>query len=376
MAGNSTTQDRTEKPTPKRLRDARKRGQVPRSRELSTAAVVGVAVMMLSSGGARMGRAALQLMREGLQIDPVELLDPGRVVVRFASALRFSLLAVSPVLVGTVFAALLAPWLLGGWNFSASALKPDFSRINPLSGLARMVSLKALVELAKSVAKSALIGVIGALYVMRHLNEISVLGLEAPTAAAIHLLRMTLSVLLWMTAALLLIALLDAPYQRWSYMKQLRMTRQEVRDELKESEGRPEIKARVRRQMQQMAQKRMMEKVPGADVVVTNPTHYAVALQYTAGKMRAPVVVAKGAGEIAATIRQLAREHRVPLLSSPPLARALYRSVNLDREIPVALYAAVAQVLTYVYQLRSWRGGTPPAVPNIDHVPGGDPDPE
>ena len=190
-----------------------------------------------------------------------------------------------------------------------------------------------------------------------------------------------LSVLLgamgWMALALAAIAVLDAPYQLWSYARKLRMSRQEVRDEAKQSEGRPEVKAKVRQLQMQMSRRRMMEKIPGADVVVTNPTHYAVALKYDGKGMRAPRVVAKGAGEVAAVIRELAREHRVPLVSAPPLARALYRAVDLEKEIPGDLYAAVAQVLTYVYQLKAWRGGSrPPQAPDIGPVPGGEPDPE
>jgi flagellar biosynthetic protein FlhB len=372
----SSAQDRTEEATPRRKREARERGQVPRSRELSTAAVVGAAVLILTVAGSHVAAAALSFMRGALQVDAAMLVDPTQVAVIAGRQMRRGLTVVAPLLGGTVIAALAAPALLGGWNISVRALQPDFSRVNPARGLGRILSVQGLFELSKSIMKFALLGAIGAFFIWHHRAELSELGLEAADAGAGHLARLVVGCLGWMTLGLVLIASVDAPYQRWNYLKQLRMTKQEIRDEYKQSEGRPEVKAKIRRIQHEMARRRMMEKVPTADVVVTNPTHYAVALKYTAGTMRAPVVVAKGVDVLAAAIRELAEQNRVPLVAAPPLARALYREVDLDAEIPVPLYAAVAQVLTYVYQLRNWNGGLKPKVPEIGDVPGGEPDAE
>jgi flagellar biosynthetic protein FlhB len=374
MADNAD--QKTQEATPKRKREARERGQVPRSRELSTAAVVGAAVLVMMMSGSHIAASALEFMRGALRIDADLLSEPRRSIMFGAQRLREAMLIMAPVFGATVVAALLAPTLLGGWNFSLRAIKPDFSHINPISGLGRVFSGRGLVELLKSIAKFSLIGVVGTVYLWQHRADLAGLSQQPAEMACAQMIHLVAACLGWMALALAFIAAIDAPYQRWNYFKQLRMTMQEVREEYKQSEGRPEVKARVRRLQHEMARRQMMEKVPTADVVVTNPTHYAVALQYKAGTMRAPVVVAKGADVIAAAIRELAQQHRVPLVSAPPLARALYRGVDLDAEIPVELYAAVAKVLTYIYQLRNWASGARPLPPQIDAVPGGEPDPQ
>jgi flagellar biosynthetic protein FlhB len=321
-----------------------------------------------------MGGAALEIMRKSLQIDVGMLDDPHHLPEMFGNVLFHSMMVALPIFGGTFVGALIAPALLGGWNFSPSAILPDFSRLNPLSGIGRVFSVQGLFELVKSIIKFTLIGACAGTYVWKHRFDLMGLG-DLPTRSAIAFLgQMVIGTLEWATAGLVIIALIDAPYQRWNYIRQMRMTRQEVRDEYKQMEGRPEVKARIRRLQQEMSRRRMMEQVPTADVVITNPTHYAVALKYAAEKMRAPVVVAKGAGEVAASIRDLAMKNRVPLVSAPPLARALYREVDLEDEIPVPLYAAVAKVLTYIYQLRSWSGGERPKLADIGEVPGGEPD--
>jgi flagellar biosynthetic protein FlhB len=375
VADSSSSQDRSERPTAKRLREARERGQVPRSRELSTALVVGAGVALLIGTGRDFGLASLRLMGQGLQLDAELLSRPQDLAALLLLRLGQGLLAAAPLLGATLLGALLAPWLLGGWNMSFGAIRPDFSRINPLSGLGRIVSSHGLVELGKGLAKIGTIGAVAAVYLWRERATFAALAMEPLKAAIGHSGALCLGLAAWLAGALLLIGLIDAPYQRWTHLKRLRMTRQEVREEMKQSEGRPEVKARIRRLQHEMSRRRMMEQVPKADVVVTNPTHYAVALQYSAERMRAPRVVAKGAGVVAAAIRELATRHHVPLVSAPPLARALYRNVDLDREIPAELYAAVAQVLTYIYQLREGRGATPPPrPPQIGDVPGGEPD--
>lgn len=368
-------QERTERATPKRQRDARKRGDIPRSRELGTAMVLAVGVGALWAFGGAIARRCASLMSEGLKIDPAVLESPQRLPALFGEALVSSLWVLLPLMVAVMGAVFAAPLLLGGLNFSVEALKPDFGRLNPVAGFGRIFSKNSLMELVKALLKFALLGGLASMFLWLSHDEFRGLSLEDPRAAIGHGLKLLLHCAFWLLGGLLLLAFIDAPYQWLAYQKKLRMTRQEVREEMKESEGRPEVKAKIRQMQHQMASRRMMEQVPTADVIVTNPTHYAVALKYSAGEMRAPKVIAKGADEIAATIRQLATEHRIPVVSAPPLARALYRSTKLDQEIPAPLYEAVAQVLTYIYRLRQWRSGPAPVLPAIVEVPGGEPDP-
>lgn len=376
---DDSAQDRTEAATPKRKADARKKGQIPRSRELSTAAVVlAGAGGVLAWGGSAAG-SALALLRDSFSAIPAALDDPTQLPVLAGRVVAQGFIPVLPILSVTTLAALAAPMLIGGWNFSPGAAAPDLSRVNPLSGLKRMFSLNSLAELFKALIKFLLIGAIAAAVIWSDRERLLALSSLPVSAAVAEGLRLSLAALLWMGGGLLVIAAIDVPWQLFQYAKQLRMSKQDVREEYKQSEGKPEVKAKIRRLQQEMANARMMEQVPTADVVVTNPTHYAVALSYSAGKDRAPKVVAKGADELARRIRELAVENKVPMVEAPPLARALYRSCELDAEIPSALYQAVAQVLSYVYQLRELqrgrRRGQPPAPPKVDEsLPGGQPD--
>ncbi len=381
MSEQGGSQDKTERATPKRIRDARKRGEVARSRELASLIVVGGGVITLMLLSAPLATGGARWMQRALSPDPQMLSRPADMTHHFASLIFGGFALALPLLIVGFLAGIVAPLLLGGWNFSNEALKPDFKRINPLSGIGRMFSMQSLVELAKTLLKALALGAIAAIYIATRLDEIMALGRQAAGPAMAGGLKIVLGCLGWTLAGLLLIALIDAPYQLWSYAKKLRMTRQEVRQEHKEAEGAPEVKGRQRQLQAQISQRRMMEAVPTADVIVVNPTHYAVALKYDAGKMRAPKVVAKGADLIALSIRELARQHRIPIVEAPPLARALYRGAQIDDEIPANLYSAVAQVLTYIYQLRSWRqktgaAGERPALPRIGDVPGGEPDPQ
>jgi flagellar biosynthetic protein FlhB len=375
MSGD-TTQDKTESASPKRRREARKRGEVPRSRELTTALVMMTAAGTLIGSGGNIANGARQIMSKALSFDAVVLNDPSQMPALLGHTLFDSLSLFTPVILGLVVIALVAPMLLGGWNFSAQAALPTFSRINPLSGLARLFSTHSLMELLKNVLKFALLATVAGTAWWASRGELIGLGNEPGSNGVIHAGHMVLHAFAFMCGALLFIAALDVPYQLWSYEKKLRMTKQELREEYKESEGRPEVKQRIRRMQQQLSKRRMMEKVPTADVIVTNPTHYAVALKYKQGEMRAPVVVAKGVDQIALMIRELGTKNRIPILEAPPLARSLYRNTELDAEIPVNLYAAVAQVLTYVYQLKMYRSGQPPARPDIGDVPGGEVEPK
>jgi flagellar biosynthetic protein FlhB len=272
------------------------------------------------------------------------------------------------VLLITLIAALGAPLSLGGWSFSPSAMGLKFSRLDPIAGFRRMLSLRSLVELGKSLAKFMVVAAAAAIFLSQNLAELLGLGGEPIDLAIAHSMSMTGEALIALTCALVLIAAVDVPFQLWQYHQDLRMTREEIRQESKEDDGSPEMKGRIRTLQRQMAERRMMTDVPKADVIVVNPTHYAVALRYDDKKMRAPTVVAKGVDLMAARIREVASEHKVPIFEAPPLARALHRNVDIGNEIPAGLYVAVAQVLTYIFQLRTARRDhlAPPPLPNIE----------
>jgi len=362
MAENESAGERTEQPTPKRLADARKQGNIPRSRELATAAVFAAGVMALLGFGPAMARAALRWMRAALTPD-VQLLGAPQDLFAHTGHLLLRLFAViAPLLVICLIAGLAAPLVMGSLKVSSKALAPDLKRLNPLAGIKRLYGMQALAELVKSLLRVALVGSAAGLCLWQGLRQLLPVLNQALEPAIAHALGFTMTLLVSTAAALAVLALLDAPYQWWNWKRKLKMTRQELRDELKDSEGKPEVKSRIRQIMQQMAQRRMMDAVPTADVIVVNPTHYAVALKYAGESMRAPTLVAKGADEIAARIRAVGERHQIAIVHAPPLARALYREADVGQEIPARLYIAVAQVLSYVYQLRAWvpgRGGAP-----------------
>lgn len=367
MAG-ADAEERTESPTPKRLEEARQKGQIPRSRDLSTAAVMMTGAAGLHYLGGMLGGELFEMMRRSLTLSRVQALDAAQVVPALANAVGSGLIACLPLFGLISLAAVLAPLVLGGWSFSTQALAPQFSRLNPLSGFKRMLSLQALMELLKALAKFGVVGVVAYLVLRNGTSELLGLGQEPLRLAIAHSMQLTGSGLLSVSAGLLLIAGVDVPLQLWQYAKQLKMSRAEIRQEMKESEGSPEIKGRIRQMQQELARRRMMQEVPKADVIITNPTHFAVALRYDDQRMRAPIVVAKGVDAIAARIRQVGTEHAVPLFEAPPLARVLYRNVDLGEEVPAALYVAVAQVLGYVFQLRTAQrtGAQLPPRPQVE----------
>jgi flagellar biosynthetic protein FlhB len=369
MADNEhDDRERTESPSQKRLDDARQHGQVPRSRDLGAALAVLTGGLGLYGLGAAAGQRLAAMLRDGLSLGHADIADGASMLPHLQHAALQGLLAAAPLLALLLAAAVLAPLLIGGWNFSTQALVPDFGRLNPVAGLGRIFSSRGLIELGKALARFVVVAAVAVVVLMKQFHSFASLSVEPTRVGVTHALSLAGTALIALGGALAVIALVDVPLALWQYYKGLRMTRQELRDENKETEGSPETRSRVRRVQQQLARRRMMQQVPKADVVVTNPTHYAVALRYEEQRHRAPVVVAKGADLIALTIRRLAQEHGVPIVEAPPLARALHGSCELGDEIPARLYAAVAKVLTYVYQLRAARryAAVTPPPPQIE----------
>jgi flagellar biosynthetic protein FlhB len=361
-------QERTEQATPKRRKQAREKGQVPRSIELSMAAVCIAAAAAIYSLGRTAAGSFADLMRDTLSLGPATVMSEDAIWPALTTAGARALWIVMPILGATFLAALAAPIAIGGWNFSAGALLPKFSKLNPATGLGRIFSARGLMELGKGMAKVAVVGVIGWVLLRGLTPQLMGLSAEPLPGAIAHAAQLCGYALLVLVCSLAVIAAFDVPFQLWQHAKELRMTREEVREEYKESEGSPETRGRIREAQRALARGRMLQDVPKADVVVTNPTHFAVALRYDEGKMRAPIVVAKGTDLLALRIRELASEHGVPIVEAPPLARALHKNVDIGREVPAALYVTVAQVLTYVYQLRAARerGAAPPPPPTIN----------
>jgi flagellar biosynthetic protein FlhB len=368
MAENENGQDRTEQPTPKRLDEARRSGQVPRSRELTTAAVVLIAGIGLRFSGAGMAAGYAGLMKSGLSLSREQVLDENQLLPHAVALAWQGITASAPILGLTLAAALLSPLAIGGWNLSFQSMVPDFGRLNFITGLQRVISVRGITELAKAYAKFLLVGTIAVVFLHAKTGELMDLGNEPLNSAIGHAANLASQALLALAASLAVIGAIDVPLTLRQYTNQLRMSRQEVRQEHRESDGAPEMKGRIRRMQQDLARRRMLQEVPKADVVITNPTHYSVALRYDEKRMRAPIVVAKGVDEVAANIRRIAAENKVPIFEAPPLARVLFRDVDLNEEVPSTLYVAVAQVLTYVFQLRTATatGAARPVRPIID----------
>lgn len=363
--------DKTEEATPQRLQKAREEGQVARSRELSTFLLMAGGLAGLWLGGGWFADALLKVGRSSFGFDAAVAHDPARLLTHLLEELLTVAIGVAPLFGLLFIVALAAPNLLGGWLLSGKSIKLDFDRLDFFKGLGRMFSANSLAELGKAIAKSLLIGAVAVLFVQLHLGELLGLAGEETRTAVVHALRLVFFCAALMILAFVVVVGIDVPFQVWNHHKKLRMSRQEIKDEQKEQEGDPQIKMRIRQQQQRVARQRMMAAVPTADVVVTNPSHYAVALAYDGARMRAPRVVAKGVDEVAARIRALAAEHQVPLLAAPPLARALHRHADIDAEVPAALYTAVAEVLAWAYQF-DWarRAGEPaPEAPGAIPVP-------
>lgn len=364
-------QDKTEAPSGKRLADSRRKGQVPRSRELNTFVTLIASSALFVLQGSNMANGLLAMMRGQFQLSRDAVFDPMAPSIHFKQALIDGVWVILPFLLALIVADLLAPLLMGGWNYTTEAFEPKFSKLNPLAGLKRIIGIQGVIELIKAIIKTVLVGFMA--WYLFEVNFDDFMSLSRlPVGRAIeHAGDIIVFCFLMLSAALLLVVAIDVPYQLWHYYDQLKMTKQEVRDEAKEQEGSPEVKGRIRRMQMEAAQRRMMEAVPHADVIVTNPTHFAVALKYDQNNSGAPILVAKGTDLVATQIRTLAMGAKVPLVAAPSLARALYYSTELNQEIPRGLFLAVAQVLAYVFQLRvaSQQGWHKPVPPSDVEVP-------
>lgn len=358
-------QEKTEEPTPKRQQEAKEKGEVPRSRELNTAMVMIAAALALSVFGGYMGAGLVSVMETAFQPDRAQLFDRFEVFHLARGFVGQGLLIVAPFAAVMLVVALLTPAIIGGWTISAQPMQPKLEKINPIKGFKRIFGTKALVELAKAMAKVLVVGGVGLLLMLGFRDDYRALGSVGLEAGFVHGATLFYWAFAALSVALLVIAAVDVPYQLYEHRKKLRMTKQEIKEEHKQTEGKPEVKSKIRQLQSQLAQGRIMERVPSADVVVTNPTHYAVALKYDQSRMKAPQVVAKGVGLVALQIREIAGEHDIALFESPPLARAIYYTTKLEQEIPAGLYLAVAQILAYVYQLKTAAAdGTSPTRPD------------
>ena len=357
MAESESGAEKSEDPTEKRKQDSRKKGEIARSRELNTLAVVLAGTGGLLMFGGALGQRIMQVMHKNFSLPRELLLDERYMAISLLQSAQMAGDALVPLFFVLLMAAIIGPVSLGGWLFSMEALAPKFSRMNPFSGLKRMFSMKSIVELLKALGKFSIVLLVALFVLARARNELIKFASEPLEMAILHSMQVVGWSALWLACGLIVIAAIDVPFQMWDSKQKLKMTKQEVRDEYKDSEGKPEVKSRIRQLQREMAERRMMSAIPEADVIITNPTHFAVALKYDTEKGQAPILLAKGGDFLALKIREIGNEHKIMLLESPALARAVYYSTEVEQEIPAGLYLAVAQVLAYVYQLRQYHAG-------------------
>lgn len=363
MAEEDTSQEKTEEPTPRKLEKAREEGNVARSRELNTSAVLIVAAICLIVFGPGIVRTMINATVFFFSFDPRASWDTAIVGQYFSTGVYEVFWSLIPMFGFLLIAALFAPIGLGGWNFSTKAIAPKGSRLNPLSGIKRMFSMNSLVELLKGWGKVIVVATAAIIVLVGLKNQFLSMVFQPTESAIEHSVTIIAWSFLFIAASTILIAIIDVPFQIYSHTKKLRMTMQEIKEEFKNTEGKPEVKAKIKQLQREMANRRMMADVPEADVIITNPTHYAVALKYEPNAMPAPLMVAKGVDHVAFKIREIGEEYKIPILEMPALARSIYHHTDIGGEIPEGLYIAVAQVLAYVYQVDQWQKGNMPEKP-------------
>jgi flagellar biosynthetic protein FlhB len=363
--------EKTEEASPRKLEKAREEGDIPRSKELSTFAGLMAAALGLWLTGSQIINQLQNIVITGLKFDSQIIENTNKTSVDFRSEIINLSINFLPFFAIVTLIGILSPILVGGWIFNGKSLEPKLDKLDPIKGFGNIISKNSLVELLKSILKTILIGIVSWFVTKSMIHDILALSIQPFRMASHNQGQILLICFINISAAFAIIAMLDVPYQLHRYAKKLMMTRQDLKDESKESEGNPETKAKIRSIQREMARKRMMAAVPKADVVITNPTHYSVALSYPEDTDFAPIVVAKGLGEVALKIQAIAKEHQIMIVESPMLARALYKHTDIDQEIPTTLFSAVAQVLAYVFQMRDWKkqGGDQPEFPTKIHVP-------
>ena len=362
--------DKSEQPTDSKLKKAKEKGQIPRSRELTSLMILLVGIMLFWIMGTNFVSKLKTIIQQAMLVAH-RTDDDKQIIFNLINLLTAGFWAILPIFVGLVIVAIIAPLSVGGLLFSLQSIKPNLGKLNPISGFKRLFSLRIFSELFKSILKVVLIAFAAALFLIHQFPNMLALPSMYLNNALSQVMQLLIYASLLIVLALIPMVGFDIFYQIWSNLKKLKMSKQEVKDEFKEQEGNPQIKGRIRQMQQAMARRRMMKDVPKANVIVTNPTHYAIALQYDEKTMSAPKILAKGTDSIASKIKQIAQEHQIPQLEAPPLARALYRHGEIGKSIPAELYAAVAQILAWVYQLKRWHryGGEKPLKPTNLSIP-------
>lgn len=372
MAENDSSQEKTEEATPKKLQDSRNKGQVARSKELGTSAVLLSAAVGFAMVGPSLAKSLATIMSTVFTMEREHIFDTNRMFSVWEMVGRELAFPMASLIFVIALVAFIGNIVLGGITFSTKAFMPKLDKMSPLKGFKRMFGVQALVELTKGVAKFSVVALSAYFLLSFYFNDILALSRENLPGNVHHALDLLVWMFILLCSSTLLIVLIDVPFQIWNHKKQLKMTLQEVKDEYKDTEGKPEVKGRVRQMQREIAQKRMMSEVPNADVIVVNPEHFAVAVKYDAMKSTAPFVLAKGVDDVAFKIREIAREHEIAIVSAPPLARAIYHTTKIDQEIPEGLFTAVAQILAYVFQLRQYQehgGKRPKPIPSKQPIP-------
>lgn len=357
MADNENGQEKTEQATQRKLDKSKEDGQIPRSKELTTTFILLASSFGFLWFGGFLTQKIITVFHYNFSFPREVIFDTSMMVHYLGQSFAAALIGVLPFFGILLLAALIGPIALGGWLFSTKSLMPKFSRMNPLEGIKKMFSFKSVVELVKAMAKIILIISIVALVFNVLKDEIASLATQDLQSATDHAIEMLVWVTIVLSVVTILIAVIDVPFQIFDHAEKLKMTLQEVKDEMKDTDGKPEVKGRIRQLQQEMANKRMMAEVPEADVVITNPTHFSIAIKYKPDKMNTPIVVAKGVDQVALKIREVAGANNVEIVESPRLARAVYYTTKIDEEIPAGLYIAVAKILAYVFQLQNFRRG-------------------
>ena len=364
----SDGQERTEEATPRRLQQAKEKGQVARSKELASVSVLIIGSVALMWFGEMLASRLYTTMGRLFSLSREEIFDSSKLFDIIAGALTHLILPLILILITLFVAALIGAAGVGGVSFSAEAARPKLSKISPLSGFKRMFGMQSLVELFKSILKVLLVAGVAFYLIDASKNDLFQLSMDVYPQNIFHALKILLNFILLISCSLLVVVAIDVPFQIWQHAEKLKMTKQEIKDEYKDTEGKPEVKGRIRMLQREAAQRRMMADVPQADVIITNPEHFSVALRYKQGTDKAPIVVAKGGDFLALKIREIAREHEIMIVAAPPLARAIYYTTELEQEIPDGLFIAVAQVLAYVFQIKQYRrkGGQRPVLKTQD----------